>query len=83
MAKTISFLVPGGGQIYSGKLLSGLLLLWPFLFAATLFVLSTVPLAGLVPFDHGWVRPFAALVMVLAYVISVLNLGRRIKRGWL
>lgn len=83
IAKALSFLVPGGGQIYSGRILSGLLLLWPFLFAATLLVLSSVPLAGLVPFDHGWVRPFAALLMVLIYVISVFNLRRRINRGWL
>ncbi|HWR58481.1 MAG TPA: hypothetical protein VN328_06305 [Thermodesulfovibrionales bacterium] len=83
IAKAISLLVPGGGQIYSGRMLSGLLLLWPFLFAATLLVLSGVPLAGLVPFDHGWVRPFAILFMGILYVVSVLNLKRRISRGWL
>lgn len=83
VARTLSFLMPGGGLIYSGRILSGLLLLWPFLFAASLFVLSGVSLAELVPFDHGWVRPFAALLMALIYAISILNIRRRISRGWL
>ncbi len=83
VAKALSLLIPGGGHIYSGRILSGLLWLWPFLFAAILFVLTVVPLAGLVPFDHGWVRPFAALSMAFIYIISVLNLRRRISRGWL
>ncbi len=83
VAKVLSLLIPGGGHIYSGRILSGLLWLWPFLFAAILLVLTAVPFAGLVPFDHGWVRPFAVLLMGFIYVISVSNLRRRINRGWL
>jgi tetratricopeptide (TPR) repeat protein len=82
-AKLLSCLVPGAGQIYSGKLLAGLLFLWPFLFGGTLIVMNYSPLAGIFPFNHAWITPLMLIVTGLAYLGSVLHIRRRIQKGWL
>lgn len=82
-AKLFSYLVPGAGQIYSGKLLAGLLFLWPFLFAGTLIVMDYSPPAGIFPFTHVWITPLMLVCVGLAYLGSVLHIRRRIQKGWL
>ncbi len=83
IAKALSYAVPGVGQIYSGRILSGLLYLWLFLFGGLLAILGGVSPAALAPFNHGWIAPPAIAFMVFVYIISVFNLKRRISRGWL
>ena len=83
IARALSYAVPGAGQIYSGRILSGLLFLWLFFFGGLLLVLSRMSLAALVPFTHGWAAPPALAFMVFIYAVSVFDLKRRISRGWL
>jgi tetratricopeptide (TPR) repeat protein len=82
-AKLASYLIPGAGQIYSGKILSGLLFMWPFVFAATLIVMNYSPLSGLFPFTHVWITPLMMICLVLVYTGSILHIRRRIHKGWL
>ncbi len=82
-AKLASYLVPGCGQIYSGKILAGFLFLWPFIFSIALIVLNCSPLTGLLPFSHVWVTPVMVICIILAYAGSVLHIRRRIHKGWL
>jgi tetratricopeptide (TPR) repeat protein len=81
--KLLSYLIPGAGQIYSGKLLLGLLIVWPFLFAVTLLVMSNLPIMRNFPFTHGWILPLSVMLMGITYTVSVLYIRRRIHRGWL
>lgn len=83
IARVISYLIPGGGQIYSGRILAGLLFLWPFLFALMFLVLNAFHLAVIFPFSHSGLAPLAILFAVIIYTVSVLDLRRRINRGWL
>ncbi len=83
MTKLLSYLMPGAGQIYAGKILAGWLFLWPFLFSSTLLVMNNFPSAGIAPFSHDWIAPLMILFMVLAYMSSVINVRRRIHKGWL
>lgn len=78
-----SYMIPGAGQIYSGKILSGLLFLWTFLFSLTLLVMNHFPLTGLFPFTHEWTTPLAVLLMGGTYAVSLFHMRRRIHRGWL
>ncbi len=82
-AKVVSYLVPGVGQIYAGKVLIGLLFLWPSLFCLTLLVMNYSSLSGLYPFFHIWITPLVAICMILTYAGSVLYIKRRIHKGWL
>lgn len=82
-ARVLSCAVPGAGQIYAGKLLAGLFLLWPFLFSLTLLVLNMFGAMGPFPFDHGWTSPIAMITLVVTYTVSVFHMKRRINRGWL
>jgi len=82
-AKILSYLLPGAGQIYSGKILLGLLLVWPFSFSLILCVLNQVPMVGVVPFSHAWITPLALLLMGGVYLFSILHIGRGIRKGWL
>lgn len=82
-ARLASYIVPGAGQIYSGKVLSGMIFLWPFLFSLALLIANSLPGAGPFPFCHGWMSPLALVLLMLSYVSSVLHLKRRIQKGWL
>jgi len=82
--KLISFVIPGAGHIYSGKILAGFLLLWAFLFCLVLLVMNALfPAPGIFPFTQGWIALLMALFMVLSYVGAVLHIRRRIHKGWL
>lgn len=83
LAKLVSCLIPGAGQIYSGKILAGLFFLWPFMFSVTLIILNQSPFSGLFPFTHAWITPCMTVGIILAYTGSVLHIRRRIHKGWL
>jgi tetratricopeptide (TPR) repeat protein len=82
-AKILSFILPGAGQIYSGKILLGLLLVWPFSFSLILLVMNQLPMVGILPFNHVWITPLAVVLMGVAYLCSILHIGRGIHKGWL
>lgn len=82
--KLISFVLPGAGHIYSGKILAGFLFLWSFLFCLAMVVMnSRFPAPGVFPFTQGWITPLMALFMALSYISAVLHIRRRIHKGWL
>lgn len=83
VARALSYAIPGAGQIYSGRIISGLLLFWLFLSGGILLVLSRMSLPALVPFTHYWIALPAIAFMGLIYIVSILSLRRRISRGWL
>jgi len=82
-AKVLSSLFPGTGQIYAGRLITGLLLLWPFLFSLTVPVLSRHPFVGLSPFAQNWVALLCGIPAVFAYLFSISHIRKGIQRGWL
>lgn len=82
-AKLVSCLIPGAGQIYSGKILAGLLFLWPFMFSVTMIVMNHSPFSGLFPFTHAWITPCMTICIILAYAGSIFHIRRRIHKGWL
>ncbi len=82
-ARLASYILPGAGQIYSGKVLAGMIFLWPFLFSLTLLLANSFPAAGPFPFCHVWISPLALVLLMLSYASSVLHLKRRIQKGWL
>ena len=82
-AKILSSMFPGTGQIYSGKILLGLLLLWPFSFSLILYAMNQLSVVGILPFSHAWITPLALVLMGGAYLFSILHIGRWIHKGWL
>jgi tetratricopeptide (TPR) repeat protein/TM2 domain-containing membrane protein YozV len=83
VARVLSYTIPGVAQIYTGRILSGMLLLWLFLSGGILLVLSRMSIAVIVPFTHRWTALPAIAFMGLIYVVSIFSLRRRISRGWL
>lgn len=81
--KILSYILPGAGQIYSGKILLGLLSLWLFSFSLILCVMNQLPVVGVFPFSHAWITPFALLLMAATYLFSILHIRRGIHKGWL
>ena len=81
--KIFSFLVPGVSQIYAGKILVGILFLWPFLFFLFVPVTNTIFAGAGLLFAHSfftWAAIFfAALIYIIANIITI----QRIKKGWL
>lgn len=71
LLKILSFAPPGAAHIYSGKLLSGFLLLWGFSFALVTFFLNPLFHTGMAASSHGWLSPIMALSAVLLYVINL------------
>jgi len=82
-AKVLSYMLPGAGQIYSGKILFGLLLMWPFSFSLMMLVMNQLPVVGIFPFTHSWITLLALLLMGTTYLFSILHIGRGIHKGWL
>jgi len=82
-ARLLSYIMPGAGQVYSGRVVSGLLLLWPFLFFLLLVIMTMFPLIGPSYISHDWLAPFMVIFMVLIYIISTIHMRRGIQRGWL
>ncbi|GAB4407995.1 MAG: hypothetical protein OHK0032_03370 [Thermodesulfovibrionales bacterium] len=82
-ARLLSCVIPGAGQVYSGRMLSGLLFLWVFLFSITLLVMNQFPFTGLSSFSHDWLVPFIVILMALTYMLSIVHMRRGIQKGWL
>ncbi|TAL28907.1 MAG: tetratricopeptide repeat protein [Nitrospirae bacterium] len=83
MVRMLSFTLPGIAHIYAGKILTGSLFLWPFLFLLTLILLNPFFHTGLSLFSHVWLTVPATALMVLLFLISGIVVRRRLSRGWL
>lgn len=83
VARILSFILPGAGEMYSGRILEGFLLNWAFSFAFTTIILSRIMTEGIYPFHHDWLLiPLLFIIMVL-YVFSIINIRRGVQKGWL
>ena len=81
--KILSFLMPGVPQIYAGKILSGLLFLWPFLFFLILPFTNRIFAGGGLLFAHSFFTWAAIFFAGLIYIISNIITRQRIVKGWL
>ena len=78
-----SFLLPGVSQIYAGKILAGVLFLWPFLFFLFIPVTNTVFAGAGLLFAHSFFTWAAIFFAAVIYIISNIITIQRIKKGWL
>jgi tetratricopeptide (TPR) repeat protein len=81
--KIFSFLMPGASQIYAGKILFGLLFLWPFLFFLFLPVTNTTFSGGGLFLAHSFFTWAAIFFAAAVYIISNIITRERIAKGWL
>jgi len=84
ITKFVSYIIPGAGHIYSGKILAGFLFLWVFLFCLVVLVMNSLyPALGVLPFTQGWITLFMVISMMVSYIGAILHIRRRIHKGWL
>lgn len=83
ISKVLSFTIPGIARIYSGRILTGMMFLWLFLFLLIVTVLNPFFSTGLLSFSHSWLTIPSVILMAILYLISNLSERRRLNRGWL
>jgi len=81
--KILSFVLPGSSHIYAGKILVGLLILWPFLFCAIFPIINAFFFPGSSLIFHGVVSLMMVLVALIIFGISNIFTRRGISTGWL
>ena len=81
--KVLSFLMPGVPQIYAGRILSGFLFLWPFLFCVILLFTNRIFTGGGTFFSHSFFTWAAVFFAALIYIFSIIITIQRIVKGWL
>jgi len=75
----LCFAPPGIAHIYWGRILSGTVFLWLFIFQLLLILLKPLFSTGLSLFSHSWLTMPSAAIMVLLYIISAIDARRRLK----
>lgn len=80
--RLLSFTLPGVSFIFGGRVLSGFLFLWPFLFLALLPVTNRVcvPDSNLV--SHGFFSWSALFGAAVIFIVSNIITRKRLVRGW-
>ena len=81
--KMLSYLMPGLGQIYAGRIFPGFLLLLGGMFFLITSVLVLFSFVGPFPFTHEWIIPFALVFLGMFYIISLVHLRKGLRKGWL
>ncbi|NJD56227.1 MAG: tetratricopeptide repeat protein [Nitrospirae bacterium] len=82
ISKVLSFLLPGAAQVFGGKVLYGLLFMWPFLFLLLLPLTNAFVSSG--PMISHWVvNSFSLLFAAIVYILSNIITRQRIAKGWL
>jgi len=81
--KTLSFLMPGVPLIYAGRILSGFLFLWPFLFFLILPFTNQIFTGGGIVFSQSFFTWAAVFFAGLIYIFSNIITIQRIVKGWL
>lgn len=83
IARLLATIIPGAGQIYSGRVIEGFLLSWSFIFALISLILSRVMTEGIYPFHHSWLVFPLIFVIIILYGLSIGHIRRGIQKGWL
>ncbi len=81
--KILSFVLPGASHIYAGRILQGLLMLWPFLFCAVFPLISAFFFPGSSLISHGLVSLTLLLLALFIYGAANIFTRRGISKGWL
>lgn len=81
--KILSFILPGSPQIYAGKILYGLLFLWPFLFFLSMPLIESVIVTESTAFSHELINVVSLLAAGALYIIANIVTRKRISKGWL
>ncbi|MBA4372768.1 MAG: hypothetical protein C0402_07865 [Thermodesulfovibrio sp.] len=81
--KILSFVLPGSSHIYAGKILLGLLILWPFLFCTLFPFISAYFFPGNNLISHCVLSVISALLALIIYGVSNIFTRRGIAKGWL
>ncbi|MEW6109484.1 MAG: hypothetical protein AB1632_10010 [Nitrospirota bacterium] len=81
--KILSFILPGSAQIFAGKILYGLVLMWPFLFFILLPFIISIFTADSLLLSHAFFKWTAILSAAVLYFASNLITRQRISKGWL
>lgn len=81
--KVLSFTLPGTSHIYAGKILFGLLMLWPFLFCVVFPFVSAFFFPGTSLIKHTVVSLVMAVLAFFIYGISNSITRRGMAKGWL
>ena len=79
----LSFVLPGAAHIYSGKILYGFLILWPFLFFISVPFVDSFFFPGSSLISHGFFNVAALVLALLVYLVSNLITRQGISKGWL
>jgi tetratricopeptide (TPR) repeat protein len=80
--KLLSFLLPGISQIYAGRVLTGFLFLWPFLFFLFLPVTNAFCAGGGILYPHGFFSWMSFFFAAVIYLVTNILTRRRISKGW-
>jgi hypothetical protein len=75
--------LPGSSHIYAGKILLGLLVLWPFLFCMIFPFVNRYFFPGSSLISHGVISMISVLLAMVIYGVSNILTRRGISKGWL
>lgn len=81
--KILSFIIPGTAHLYSGKILYGFLMLWPFMFFILFPVVSSFFFPANHLISHGFMNGVALCCALLLYISSNILTRQGISKGWL
>jgi tetratricopeptide (TPR) repeat protein len=81
--KILAFSVPGFAQLYAGRILFGLIFLWPFLFCIVMPFAPGVFITESALFSHNLLRIVSWSFAGMIYLISNVITRGRLSRGWL
>jgi tetratricopeptide (TPR) repeat protein len=81
--KILAFSVPGFAQLYAGRVLFGLIFLWPFLFCVVMPFAPGVFITESALFSHNLLRIVSWSFAGMIYVVSNFITRGRLSRGWL
>lgn len=82
IVNTLSLVLPGSAQIFSGRIIPGFLFLWPFMFFLVMLIMNLFISVGPYPVNHGWVNPLCVISMALIYLLSLFNTRGVTRREW-
>jgi tetratricopeptide (TPR) repeat protein len=81
--RLLSFAPPGIAHLYAGRVFSGFLYVWLFVFALVMIIANPLFSTGMGPFSHSWLTPALGLFLIALYAVSTVRINRRLAQGWL
>jgi tetratricopeptide (TPR) repeat protein len=79
----LSFTIPGITLLYGGRVFSGIIFSFIFLFSASALILSEFFTFNIYPYNHIWLTFVLSLILILSYLSGNLYTIGRLKKGWL